>query len=78
MTNSNQEHEAIRAEYKKRYDAVLTPLAEELRAFLARCLEGQPRIDRISARPKGVDNFVTKATGGALSYGRPALRKPVH
>jgi putative GTP pyrophosphokinase len=26
-----------------------------------RCLEGQPRIDRIAVRPKGIDNFVAKA-----------------
>jgi putative GTP pyrophosphokinase len=74
MTNSSHEHEALRAEYRKRYDAVLTPLAEQLRAFLARCLEGQPRIDRVAARPKAVDKFVTKATkvvDGKQKYQEP-------
>jgi ppGpp synthetase/RelA/SpoT-type nucleotidyltranferase len=74
MTNSNQGHEVLRAEYKKRLDVVLTPLAEQLRAFIARCLEGQPRIDRVSARPKGIDKFVAKATkivNGKAKYQEP-------
>jgi ppGpp synthetase/RelA/SpoT-type nucleotidyltranferase len=40
---------------------VLTPLANELRGYLERCLAGQPRIGRIAARPKGIDKFVAKA-----------------
>jgi putative GTP pyrophosphokinase len=74
MTNSNPEHEALRAEYKRRHDAVLVPLAESLRIFLAQCLEGQPRIDRVAARPKGIDKFVTKAaklTDGTPKYAEP-------
>jgi putative GTP pyrophosphokinase len=74
MTNLNQEHDIIRAEYKKRYDAVLAPLAEQLRAYLSRCLDGQPRIDRIAARPKGIDKFVAKATKvveGKVKYLEP-------
>jgi putative GTP pyrophosphokinase len=74
MTNSNQEHEVLRAEYKKRFDTVLTPLAEQLRAFIAHCLEGQPRIDRVSARPKGIDKFVAKAAkivDGKAKYQEP-------
>jgi putative GTP pyrophosphokinase len=61
MTSSNPEHEALRAEYKTRHDSVLTPLAEELRVYIAKCLDGQPRIDRIAARPKAIDKFVSKA-----------------
>jgi putative GTP pyrophosphokinase len=61
MINSSPKHEALTAEYKQRHDAVLTPLAEALRAFLAKCLDGQPRIDRVAARPKSVDRFVAKA-----------------
>jgi putative GTP pyrophosphokinase len=61
MTSSSPEHETLRAEYKRRYDAVLAPLAEELRIYLIKCLDGQPRIDRIAARPKGIDKFVSKA-----------------
>ena len=75
MTNSNQEHEVLKAEYKKRHDAVLIPLAEQLRAFLARCLEGQPRIDRIAARPKGIEKFVAKAT--KIVGGKPKYQEPL-
>src|SRR5256885_14806559 len=75
MTNSSPEHDALRAEYKKRYDSVLIPLAKELRAYLTRCLEGQPRLDRIAARPKDISKFVTKsfklAHGGRRKYQEP-------
>jgi putative GTP pyrophosphokinase len=75
MTNSNQEHETLRAEYKRRHGAVLTPLAEQLRGYLARCLEGQPRIDRIAARPKGIDKFIAKAT--KIVDGKPKYQEPM-
>jgi putative GTP pyrophosphokinase len=61
MTNSNPDHEALRAEYKIRHAAVLTPLAEQLRLYLVSCLAAQQRIDRIAARPKSIDKFITKA-----------------
>jgi putative GTP pyrophosphokinase len=75
MTNSNQKHEAPKSK-KKRFDVVLTPLAEQLRAFLARCLEGQPRIDRIVARPKGIEKFVTKAFK-TDKEGNPKYKEPL-
>src|SRR6266702_2597466 len=50
MTNSNPQHEELRAEYTRRYDAVLTPLAEALHGFLINCLKGEPRIDPIVKR----------------------------
>jgi ppGpp synthetase/RelA/SpoT-type nucleotidyltranferase len=74
MTNSNPKHEELRAEYKRRYDAVLIPLVEALRAFLADCLKGAPRIDRIAVRPKDIDRFVEKATklkDGVSKYAEP-------
>ena len=74
MTNSSPQHEELRAEYKRRYDAVLTPLAEALRLFLIASLKDEPRIDRIAARPKDVDRFVAKATkltDGKLKYAEP-------
>ena len=74
MTNLNQQHEALRAEYKRRHDAVLIPLAEALRVFIIECLKGEPRIDRIAARPKDVDRFVAKATkfiGDQPKYAEP-------
>ena len=50
--NSNTQHEELRAEYKRRHDAVLIPLAEALRGFLVDCLKGEPRIDRMAVRAK--------------------------
>src|ERR1700681_318521 len=61
MPNSNEERDAVRATYEQRFSAVLSPLADELRGYIERCLAGQPRIDRIAARPKDIDKFVTKA-----------------
>jgi ppGpp synthetase/RelA/SpoT-type nucleotidyltranferase len=75
MTNSNQQLEALRAQYKRRYDAILNPLAEALRAFLTDCLKGEPRIDRIGVRPKDVDRFVAKAT--KLIDGKPKYAEPL-
>jgi putative GTP pyrophosphokinase len=75
MTNSNQQHDQLSAEYKRRYEAVLTPLAEALRAFLGECLKDEPRIDRIAARPKGVDRFVAKAI--KLIDGKPKYAEPL-
>src|SRR5664280_530008 len=75
MTNSNQQHDQLSAEYKRRYEAVLTPLAEALRAFLGECLKDEPGIDRIAARPKGVDRFVAKAI--KLIDGKPKYAEPL-
>jgi len=75
MTNSNPQHEALKAEYKRRYDAVLMPLSEALYAFLADCLKDEPRIDRIAVRPKGIDRFVAKAT--KLHESKPKYAEPL-
>jgi putative GTP pyrophosphokinase len=61
MPSLNEESSAVRAAYEQRFSAVLSPLADELRGYLERCLADQPRIDRIAARPKAIDKFVTKA-----------------
>jgi hypothetical protein len=42
MTDSNQKRDALRAEYRRRYDAVLKPLADALRVYLADCLRADP------------------------------------
>jgi putative GTP pyrophosphokinase len=49
------------AEYARRREAVLAPLADGLAAHLRDRLEGIPRIDRISARAKNPDRFLAKA-----------------
>lgn len=77
MTSSNPKHDELRAEYKRRYDAILKPLADALQAYLADCLSGEPRIDRIAARAKGIDRFVAKATklvGSAPKYQEPFVQ----
>src|ERR1700688_2745671 len=75
MTDSNPKPEELRAEYRRRHDAVLIPLAEALRVFLASCLKDEPRIDRIAVRPKDVDRFVAKAT--KLKDGTPKYVEPL-
>ncbi len=63
------------AEYTRRYEAILKPLAAGLTIQLQGHLDGVPRIDRISARAKSPSRFVDKAmkTGqnGGAKYNRP-------
>lgn len=47
--------------YRIRYDAVLKPSARNLEALLIGRLSGAKRIDRIYARPKSIESFLTKA-----------------
>ena len=62
-------------EYQVRYDVVLRSLSAHLGAHIQRSLEGLPRIDRISARPKSVDRFMAKA--GASVEGKPKYDEPL-
>ncbi len=60
--------------YENRFREVLEPLAVRLETFIKECLEGVPRIDRISARAKSVDRFVAKAAkveNGQSKYSDP-------
>ena len=50
----------IETVYRERH-SVLVRIAINLSAHLNECLQGQARIDRISARAKDVDRFVKKA-----------------
>lgn len=65
----------LRSTYQRRYDDVLTPLSENLAAYLGDLLKGVGRIDRISARPKSVDRFIGKAAtklgDGTEKYAEP-------
>lgn len=65
----------IEADYSARYNNTLFPIAAKLEALLQEILSGQPRIDRISTRPKSVDRFVGKANAltkdGKAKYGDP-------
>ncbi len=75
MKSSSQNLEAVGAEYRRRYEEVLPRLAEGLEGLITEYMESMPRIDRISARPKGIDRFVNKAAAtnedGNLIYTEP-------
>ncbi|MFZ0942459.1 MAG: RelA/SpoT domain-containing protein [Syntrophobacteraceae bacterium] len=62
--------------YGKRFREVLGPLAVRLETFIKECLEGFPRIDRISARAKSVDRFVAKAAN--VENGQPKYSDPLN
>lgn len=65
----------IKEQYISRYETVLVPLASSLSDLLSEHLSGAGRIDRISARAKGVDRFVAKAqkttADGTIKYAQP-------
>jgi putative GTP pyrophosphokinase len=52
----------LASEYQARYRQVLVPLAGRLSEMLTEIVAELPRIDRVSARAKGTDRFLTKAT----------------
>jgi len=60
--------------YSKRYENALKPTAKAVGDQLARYLEGQPRIDRVTARAKDIKSFVKKAeklVEGERKYSEP-------
>lgn len=65
----------IEAEYRRRYSEVLKPLAKAICAHIEEHLQGQPRIDKVTARPKSIDRFVSKAMtlkeDGKKKYSEP-------
>jgi putative GTP pyrophosphokinase len=61
MKSSSPAHDALAAEYKRRYESVLQRLAANLGVHIGECLKGTPRVDRISARAKSIDRFLQKA-----------------
>jgi putative GTP pyrophosphokinase len=65
----------LRAEYARRRDQILEPLAQRLVVHLQDNLRGIERIDRVGARAKGVDRFVAKASkalaDGGMKYEHP-------
>jgi ppGpp synthetase/RelA/SpoT-type nucleotidyltranferase len=61
-------------EYRQRFETVLVPLAAAVEKHLKDTLQGEVRIDRITARAKSVNRFLekTKATeGGQPKYSEP-------
>ncbi|WP_095011839.1 GTP pyrophosphokinase [Tsuneonella mangrovi] len=63
-------------EYADRFASVLTPSASLIQKDLVEWLDGEPRIDRISARAKSVDRFVAKAS--KMSSGKPKYDDPLN
>jgi len=65
----------IQTDYTARYEAVLKPLASALQDLIYDYLEGEVRIDRVSARAKSIDRFVKKAAkvrdDGSPKYAEP-------
>lgn len=60
--------------YRRRFDAVLAPLAKAIVTHLNDYLSSDPRIDQITARPKSVDRFIAKSETidkGELKYTEP-------
>jgi putative GTP pyrophosphokinase len=75
MRNSNRQLEQLQTEYKRRFDTVLVRLADSLGKHIAECLQGQPRIDDISARAKDIGRFVEKAS--TQMDGKPKYSDPL-
>lgn len=65
----------LEGQYRHRHDQVLLPIANKLEEYLKEILSDEPRIDRITTRPKSIDRFMGKARterrDGALKYVDP-------
>ncbi|MCJ8510212.1 RelA/SpoT domain-containing protein [Rhizobium lemnae] len=66
----------VEAQYRARYETVLFPIADKLANLLQDIFAGQPRIDRISTRPKSVERFMGKAA--AEKDGKAKYEDPLH
>jgi putative GTP pyrophosphokinase len=51
----------LKANYERRFRSVLRPLAPLIERHLLELFLNEPRINRISVRPKSIDRFVKKA-----------------
>ena len=61
--------------YRKRFEAVLTPLSSALSGQIESYLDGESRIDRIVVRPKSIIRFMKKAA--ATENGKPKYSEPL-
>jgi ppGpp synthetase/RelA/SpoT-type nucleotidyltranferase len=74
MKSSENNDSQLRAAYRWRFKEVLKPLESILCDYIKQYFDSQPRIDRITARAKGVESFVNKAENiveGKLKYTEP-------
>lgn len=66
---------ALRQQYEQRHATILVKVAQNLESYIRRCVTGIARIDRVSARAKGVERFLGKASKktdeGAWKYRDP-------
>jgi putative GTP pyrophosphokinase len=65
----------LEKEYRRRFETVLEPIAHALEEQLLEYMRGVARIDRVTARAKGVSSFLKKAT--ALVEGKPKYAEPL-
>jgi len=65
----------LEKQYRERYRSVLQPAARLLEEQMIRRLKDGVRIDRITARPKGVDSFLKKAA--KIERGRRKYSDPI-
>src|SRR4051812_10320910 len=64
----------LEKEYRHRFETVLKPAAAALQQQLVEFLANLPRIDRVTARPKGILSFLRKAEAlvdGTRKYAEP-------
>jgi putative GTP pyrophosphokinase len=65
----------LEANYRRRFDAALAPLAKAIEEQLREYLAVEPHIDRVSARPKSVERFLRKAQ--AREHEKPKYSEPL-
>ncbi len=73
MKSLSRHAESLEVRYRQRH-STLVRLAKGMDDYLHGLLSGEPRIDRISARAKGVERFVKKAAatvGSEPKYSEP-------
>jgi ppGpp synthetase/RelA/SpoT-type nucleotidyltranferase len=75
MKSSRPHGSTLKSEYADRYQNALTPTAEALRLHLVDLLQGEPRIDRVTARAKDIESFLKKA--GTVVRGKPKYKDPL-
>lgn len=75
MKSSKRPVETLEQQYCSRYERALVPLAAELSNYIADILKREPRIDRISVRPKAPQSFLKKAQ--SQLDGKPKYKDPL-
>lgn len=68
--------EGLEITYERRFSSILNPLAKQLLVLLNEYFQDVPRIDRISARPKEVERFLSKAQ--SVISGKPKYTDPLN